>query len=304
MRIATWNVNSLKARQEAVEKWLARADPDILLMQETKLTDDDAPVMAFAMAGYQLVHHGEGRWNGVAIAARNGLAISDVVTNFGDGPVRDSRSRRGGRRGGQRGGLRPVRRGADARGDRGRAADRQPLRAERPGRRLAVLHRQARLVRAAGALDPRGRRRRAAPLVLGGDLNVAPTDMDVWDAAAVHGGTHVSEPERAAFRALLDLGLTDAYRSQRSEPGRFTWWDYRAGMFHKNFGMRIDHLLVSPPVASRLVGAEIDREARKGPPVPSDHAPLVIDLDEPGKPFDPDWEGALARIQARTKPKK
>ena len=112
-------------------------------------------------------------------------------------------------------------------------------------------------------------------------------------------GTHVSEPERAAFRALLDLGLTDAYRSQRSEPGRFTWWDYRAGMFHKNLGMRIDHLLVSAPVASRLVGAEIDREARKGPPVPSDHAPLVIDLDEPGKPFDPDWDGALARIQAR-----
>ena len=90
MRIATWNVNSLKARQEAVEKWLERAAPDILLIQETKLTDADAPVMAFAMAGYQLVHHGEGRWNGVAIAARDGLAISDVVTNFGDGPVRDS----------------------------------------------------------------------------------------------------------------------------------------------------------------------------------------------------------------------
>ena len=90
MRIATWNVNSLKARQEAVEKWLERAAPDILLIQETKLTDADAPAMAFAMAGYQLVHHGEGRWNGVAIAARDGLAISDVVTNFGDGPVRDS----------------------------------------------------------------------------------------------------------------------------------------------------------------------------------------------------------------------
>ena len=90
MRIATWNVNSLKARQEAVENWLERAAPDILLLQETKLTDDDAPVMAFAMAGYQLVHHGEGRWNGVAIAVRNGLVISDVVTNFGDGPVRDS----------------------------------------------------------------------------------------------------------------------------------------------------------------------------------------------------------------------
>ena len=120
MRIATWNVNSLKARQEAVEKWLERAEPDILLMQETKLTDADAPVMAFAMAGYQLVHHGEGRWNGVAIAARNGLAISDVVTNFGDGPVRDSGPGGAGGEVGQRGGLRPVRRGPDARGDRGR----------------------------------------------------------------------------------------------------------------------------------------------------------------------------------------
>jgi exodeoxyribonuclease-3 len=90
MRIATWNVNSLKARQEAVENWLRRAEPDILLMQETKLGDLDAPVMAFEMAGYQLVHHGEGRWNGVAIAARQGLAIGDIVTNFGDGPVRDS----------------------------------------------------------------------------------------------------------------------------------------------------------------------------------------------------------------------
>jgi exodeoxyribonuclease-3 len=90
MRIATWNVNSLKARQEAVDNWLARAKPDLLLMQETKLGDADAPVMAFAMHGYQLVHHGEGRWNGVAIAARDGLAVSDVVTNFGDGPVRDS----------------------------------------------------------------------------------------------------------------------------------------------------------------------------------------------------------------------
>ncbi len=90
MRIATWNVNSLKARQEAVDIWLGRARPDILLMQETKLGDADAPVMTFAMAGYQLVHHGEGRWNGVAIAARDGLAVGDVVTNFGDGPVRDS----------------------------------------------------------------------------------------------------------------------------------------------------------------------------------------------------------------------
>ena len=301
MRIATWNVNSLKARQDAVENWLARAAPDILLIQETKLTDADAPVMAFAMAGYQLVHHGEGRWNGVAIAARNGLAVSDVVTNFGDGPVRDSG---------------PGGAGAEVAGE----DDFDPFDEARMvaatvdgirivslyapnGRvvgspfyagKLAWFERLARWIRESTTPDD--------PVVLGGDLNVAPTDLDVWDAAAVHGGTHVSEPERAAFRALLEPGLIDAYRARRNEPGRFTWWDYRAGMFHKNLGMRIDHLLVSPPIAARVVDAEIDRQARKGPPVPSDHAPLFIDLDEPGRPIDPDWAGALARIKARTKP--
>ena len=303
MRIATWNVNSLKARQEAVERWLERADPDILLMQETKLTDADAPVMAFAMAGYQLIHHGEGRWNGVAIAAREGLSIGEVMTNFGDGPVRDSG---------------PGGAGSDSISEedfdpfdeaRMLAATVDGLRVvclyAPNGRvvgspfyagKLAWFERLGRWVREAGGTG--------APLLLGGDLNVAPTDLDVWDAAAVHGGTHVSEPERAAFRALLDLGLTDGYRAIHDEAGRFSWWDYRAGMFHKNFGMRIDHLLASAPVAARIVDAEIDRDARKGPPVPSDHAPLSIDLDEPGRPFDPDWEGALARIEARTKPRR
>jgi exodeoxyribonuclease-3 len=130
---------------------------------------------------------------------------------------------------------------------------------------------------------------------------VAPADVDVWDPRAAHGGTHVSEPERAAVRALVDRGLVDSYRAQHDEAGRYTWWDYRAGMFHKNFGMRIDLLLAAGPVAARLVDAEIDRQARKGPPIPSDHAPLMIDLDEPGKAFDPDWEGALARIAKRTR---
>ena len=301
MRIATWNVNSLKARQGVVEGWIERAAPDVLLLQETKLTDADAPIMPFAMAGYQLVHHGEGRWNGVAIAARQGATIDDVVTNFGDGPVRDSG---------------PGGAGAEATGE----DDFDPFDEARMvaatvdgvrvvslyapnGRvvgspfylgKLAWFDRLAHWVRDTAASGD--------ALVLGGDLNVAPTDVDVWDPAAVHGGTHVSEPERAAFRALLDLGLSDAYRARHPETGRFTWWDYRAGMFHKNLGMRIDHLLVSATVADRLVGAEIDREARKGPPVPSDHAPLVIDLDAPGRPFDPDWGGALARIAARTKP--
>ncbi len=142
----------------------------------------------------------------------------------------------------------------------------------------------------------------AEPLLIGGDFNIAPTDVDVWDARAVHGGTHVSEPERAAFRALLDWGLVDAYRLREQDPGRFSWWDYRAGNFHKNLGMRIDHLLVTEPLAGRVVAAEIDREARKGPPIPSDHAPVTIDLDEPGRPFDAGWEGALARIAARSRP--
>ena len=140
---------------------------------------------------------------------------------------------------------------------------------------------------------------RATPLVLGGDLNVAPADEDVWDPAAVHGGTHVSEPERAAFRALLDWGLEDAWRACNPGLRRFTWWDYRAGNFQRNEGMRIDHLLVSRGAAGRVVAVEIDREARKGKPIPSDHAPLVLDLDEPGRPFDPGWAGTEDRFAAR-----
>jgi exodeoxyribonuclease-3 len=302
MRIATWNVNSLKARQEAVDNWLARAKPDLLLMQETKLGDADAPVMAFAMHGYQLVHHGEGRWNGVAIAARDGLAVSDVVTNFGDGPVRDSGP----------GGL-----AADVSEDDFDPFDEaRMVAATVDGLRVASVYapngrvvgspfyegKLAWFERLGRWLDDEVAAGRGASLVVGGDYNVAPTDADVWDPRAAHGGTHVSAPERAAVAALLDRGLTDAYRTRHDEPGRFSWWDYRAGMFHKNFGMRIDLLLVGADVAARIVDAEIDREARKGPkPIPSDHAPVTLDLDEPGPPIDPDWEGALARIAKRAR---
>jgi len=299
VRIATWNVNSLKARQDAVERWLERAAPDILLLQETKLTDGDAPVLPFAMLGYDLLHHGEGRWNGVGVLTRQGLRVEDVVSNFGDGPVRDS--------------------GPGAARDFGEE-DFNPF---DEARMLSALVEGLRVV---AIYAPNGRivdspfytgklawyerlsrwlaetRAATEPLVIGGDFNIAPTDADVWDARAVHGGTHVSEPERAAFRALLDWGLVDAYRLRQQTPGRFSWWDYRAGNFHKNLGMRIDHLLVTEPVARRVVGAAIDREARKGPPIPSDHAPLTIDLDEPGRAFDAGWEGALARIAARTRP--
>jgi exodeoxyribonuclease-3 len=297
MRIATWNVNSLKARQERVEGWLDRAAPDVLLMQETKLADADAPVMAFSMAGYDLIHHGEGRWNGVAIAVRSGTPVEDIVTNFGDGPVRDS-------------------------GPGAPAADEEDFDPLDEARMLAATIGGLRFVavyapngRVVGSPFYEGKLRwferlrrwldesadPSAPFVMGGDFNVAPTDADVWDPRAAHGGTHVSEPERTAFRQLLDWGTADAYRALRDEPGRFTWWDYRAGNFHKNFGMRIDHLLVTPPVAERLRWAEIDREARKGLPTPSDHAPLLIDLDEPGKPIDAGWTGAEARIAARVR---
>jgi exodeoxyribonuclease-3 len=142
------------------------------------------------------------------------------------------------------------------------------------------------------------------PLILGGDLNATPTDEDVWDPVRAHGGTHVSPAEREALARLRAFGLADAYRLRQPGQGRFSWWDYRAGMFHRNEGMRIDLLYVTAPVAQRVIWAEIDREARKGPPTPSDHAPVVIDLDDKGKPFDAGWEAALERIRARARPPK
>jgi exodeoxyribonuclease-3 len=309
VRIATWNVNSLKARLEKVEWWLQRAAPDVLLLQETKLADADAPLMTFSMAGYELVHHGEGRWNGVAIAVRQGLAVGGVVTNFGDGPVRDSSAGT-----------------AAGAGDEAAEEDFNPFDEARMlaatiapagGEPITVVSLYApngRVVDSPfyrGKLDWFARLRRwldetqspEAAVLLGGDLNVAPTDEDVWDAAAVHGATHVSALEREAFQALLDWGLVDAFRRWQPDPGRYTWWDYRAGNFHKNLGMRIDHLLVTSSLAARSVAAEVDREARKGPPTPSDHAPVVLDLDEPGRAFDADWSGALARIAARSRPR-
>jgi exodeoxyribonuclease-3 len=278
MRIATWNVNSLKARLDKVAWWLTRAQPDILLMQETKLADKDAPADAFRAAGYELAHHGQGRWNGVAIASRVG--IKDVITNFGeplrpettpdvadDEPMAEARMMSA-----VCDGIRVV----TIYAPNGRVVDSPFYHAK-----LGWFDRLARWF--STTRDPK------EPLVLGGDFNVAPEDADVWDPAACHGGTHVSGPERQAFTRLCQWGLVDAYRLRHREPGRYTWWDYRAGNFHKNFGMRIDHLLVTAAIAGRVVAAEIDREARKGKPIPSDHAPLVIDVDTPGSPFDPGW---------------
>ena len=288
MRIATWNVNSLNARLEKVWWWLDRAKPDVLLMQETKLADADAPRAAFEERGYELAHHGEGRWNGVAIASRRGVA--DVITNFGD-PLRPEATP-------EAGDDQPL---AEPRMISGVCDGIRVVSLYAPnGRTLGSIFYQAKLAwfdRLARWLGDA--RSPGEPLVLGGDFNVAPTDADVWDPKACHGGTHVSPPERAAFDRLSGWGLVDAYRLCRKDPNRFTWWDYRAGNFHKNLGMRIDHLLVTAPIAGRTKWAEIDREARKGKPIPSDHAPLLIDLDEPGFPLDAGWAGAESRIAAR-----
>jgi exodeoxyribonuclease-3 len=288
MRIATWNVNSLKARLERVSGWLERVQPDVLLMQETKLSDADAPFRDLERHGYQMAHHGEGRWNGVAIASRVGL--TDVVTNFGE-PLRAPRTS-------DVGDDEPL---AEARMIAARCADVRVVSIYAPNGRalgspfyLAKLEWFGRLLRwCRQACTPQD------ALAIGGDYNVAPADVDVWDAAACHGGTHVSPAERQALKDLLGWGLVDAYRRLHPEQHRFTWWDYRAGCFHKNQGMRIDHFFVSEPVADRLVACEIDRAARKGKPTPSDHAPLVIDLDTPGHVFDAGWGGAEARGLAR-----
>ncbi len=288
MRIATWNVNSLKARLEKVAWWLARARPDVLLVQETKLADHDAPIDAFRDLGYELAHHGEGRWNGVAIASRVGIA--DVVTNFGE-PLRPAETS-------ETGDDEPL---AEARMIAATCDGVRVVSVYAPNGRsvgspfyqakLAWYDRLARWLGDAASPD--------AALVLGGDMNVAPADADVWDPRACHGGTHVSPPERAAFARLEAWGLVDGYRRHHPEPDRYSWWDYRAGMFHKNFGMRIDHLLVTRSVAERSVWAEIDREARKGKPIPSDHAPVVLDLDAAGHPFDAGWASADSRIAVR-----
>ena len=289
MRIATWNVNSLKARLEKVSWWLERAQPDVLLMQETKLADSAAPVAFFQAAGYELAHHGEGRWNGVAIASRRG--ITDVVTNFGE-PLRPELT-------------------FEVHDDEPLAEARMIAATCDGVRVVSVYAPNGRVVGSTfyeAKLDWYDRLARwleqsaspEEPLVMGGDFNVAPEDTDVWNPRLAHGGTHVSPRERAAFFGLLRWGLVDAYRRQHAEPGRYTWWDYRAGNFHKNFGMRIDHLLATRAAAERTVWAEIDREARKGKPIPSDHAPLVIDLDEPGVSFDAGWTEAEGRIAARS----
>jgi exodeoxyribonuclease III len=255
MRIATWNVNSLKVRMPRVEEWLAYARPDVLCMQETKLADAAFPALAFEALGYRSAHHGSGRWNGVAILSRIGL--EDVVDGFCEGLEADPDTRLVSA---TCGGVRV----SSVYVPNGRSVG-----SEHYAYKLSWLDRLRNHLDNTAGPD--------RPVAVCGDFNVAPEDRDVWDAAAFAGSTHVTGPERRAVGALVDWGLQDAFRLVRQEDRLFTYWDYRAGDFHNHRGMRIDLVLVSKPLAERVTYALIDRNARKGK-LPSDHAPLFVDL--------------------------
>jgi exodeoxyribonuclease III len=256
VRLVTWNINSLRARVERVEEWVAEVRPDVLCLQETKLADDAFPALTFEAMGYECAHFGQGQWNGVAILSRVGL--DDVVANFaGDiEPDPDARLLTA-TCGGMRVSCCYV--------PNGRSLD-----DDHYAYKLSWLDR---------LLDHVGRG--SAPtddVVVTGDFNIAPTDVDVYDPRKFVGATHVSQPERDRLAALCDWGMTDLFRRQHPDADRvYSWWDYRAGDFHQGRGLRIDLVLATPSVADRLEWAVIDRNARKGKQ-PSDHAPVIVDL--------------------------
>jgi exodeoxyribonuclease-3 len=266
VRIATWNVNSLPARMPRLLGWLAATQPDVLVLQETKIAQDAFPTAEVAEAGYESVHRGQGRWNGVALLSRVG--IEDVETDLPGAP-----------------GF--------------------PDPADPPEARYVAATCAG--VRVAGVYVPNGRTpedphyeyklswldalaRHLAPVAAApdpfavmGDFNVAPTDADVWDIAEFAQSTHVTPPERAALGALRELGLADVVPTISKGPHPYTFWDYRGGSFHKAMGMRIDLVYGNASFTSLVTDAHVDREARKpgvrGTPAPSDHAPVVVDLD-------------------------
>jgi exodeoxyribonuclease-3 len=255
-RFATWNVNSLKVRQERIEQWLTDIAPDIVCMQETKIADDAFPQLAFEAMGYTAAHHGEGRWNGVAILSRQGL--DDVRFGFADGGDHDAEARLMTAR---CGGITVV----TVYVPNGRSLD-----SDHYQYKLSWLDRlAAHLDKVAAPGDP---------VIVAGDFNIAPTDVDVYDPAVYVGATHVSEPERSRLDSLEERGLVDVFRHLHPDAPRvFSWWDYRRGDFHEGRGMRIDLVLASEPVIRRTEWCIIDRNARKGQQ-PSDHAPVVVDL--------------------------
>ena len=262
MRIATWNVNSIRSRIDRVTDWVGRHDVDVLAIQETKCREDQFPTLELSSMGYEVAHFGVNQWNGVALLSRVGL--EDVTTSFapdqptfGDPEILEPRAI-----GATCGGLRLwslyVPNGREV-GDPHYAY------------KLAWLERLRLSARQWLADDPE------AQIALMGDWNVAPHDDDVWDISVFDGHTHVSEPERAAFAAVVDEGYADAVRPHTPGPGVYTYWDYQRLRFPKKEGMRIDFALTSPALARRVDHAWIDREERKGKGA-SDHVPVVLEI--------------------------
>jgi exodeoxyribonuclease-3 len=265
MRVATWNINSIRARADRAVAWLERTGTDVLALQETKCSDAQFPYSVFEAAGYEVAHVGTSQWNGVAIASRVGLA--DVETHFAGQP----------RYGDPDPAVEARALGATCGGVRiwslyvphGRAVD--------DAHYAYKLHWLDQLNEAAatwvdpllGDVD--------APIALMGDWNVIPLDTDVWDVTAFEGHTHVTPPERAAFFAFADIGYTEVSRVFIPDEGKYTYWDYQQLGFPKNRGLRIDFAWTSAALTRRVTGVTIDREERKGKGA-SDHVPVVLDL--------------------------
>jgi len=258
MRVATWNVNSVKQRLPRLLPWLDERRPDVVCLQETKLADAGFTELLGAeleRRGYEAAAHGEAAWNGVAILSRVGLA--DVSRGIPDGP----------------GFPHPEARAVAATCDGIRVVSVYVPNGREPGsEHYRYKHAWLEALKEMVAAGPE-------ETIVAGDMNIAPADEDVFDPEAYVGHTHVTEPERAALRELQSVGLRDVVRDRWPEQRVFTYWDYRAGMFHQDLGMRIDLVLASVPVAARVKAAWVDRQARKGSG-PSDHAPVIVDLDE------------------------
>jgi exodeoxyribonuclease-3 len=290
VRVATWNVNSVKQRVPRLLPWLDQRRPDVVCLQETKLTDAAFTELLGEELGrrdYAVARHGEGQWNGVAILSKVGL--DDVVAGLAGEP----------------GFPNPEARALSA-----TCAGIRVHSVYVPNGRVPDSdHYRYKLAWLAALRDQLAAGPEAA--VVCGDMNIAPTDADVFDPEAYVGQTHVTPPERAALAELRALGLRDVVRDRWPAKRVFTYWDYRAGMFHRDLGMRIDLVLASAPGAGRVRAAWVDRQARKGSG-PSDHAPVIVDLDEAPDgdigpvvppPSAPAAKRGAARLpQSRTRP--
>jgi exodeoxyribonuclease-3 len=260
VRIATWNINSITSRLPRVTEWLEITGTDVLCVQETKVADTAFPALPFEEIGYEVAHFGQGRWNGVAVISKVG--ITDIERGFdGDPGFPDVTTLEARAMGATCGGVRVW----SLYVPNGRTPDDPHYQYKLEWLASVTKH----LVSQVDA---------GVPFAVMGDFNIAPTDSDVWDPAKFVGSTHVTEPERAAFRGLVDLGLHDVVPRPLKGDHPFTYWDYRDGAFHRGMGMRIDFVLGNTTFHDAVTDAYVDREARKGKG-PSDHAPIVVDLD-------------------------